>query len=58
MVEILFSLEKVPYDVSKNKLVLLKERRDLGLVWKLLALDYGHYGLLFSSTVQTFCYVC
>ena len=40
MVEVLFSPEKVPQNVSKNKLV-RKKRRDIGLVWDLLAPDNG-----------------
>ena len=40
MGEILFSREKVPYNVSKNKLV-RKKRRDIGLPWELLTPGYG-----------------
>ena len=39
MVEILFSPEKVPQNVSKNKLA-LKNAVIIGLVWELLAPGY------------------
>ena len=40
MVEVLFSPEKVPQSVSKNKLV-RKKRRDMGPVWDFLSPDNG-----------------
>ena len=39
MVEILFSREKMPWNVSKNKLV-LKNAVIIGIVWELLAPGY------------------